>query len=449
MKLAKLRKQIDEIDRRIVQLLSERFKLTQSVSEYKKENNLSVLDANREQALLAEVMRRGKKLGLRDEFIDKLFSLILEESRWQQEKKMRKELMKKLQFVSKSEKKWKVIVGNSLIQRLPRLVDLTGYTKIGIVMDGQVGELYEKVIVKALEKDALDPLIFKIKPGEQSKSLGETSRIYEALLNGHFDRKSVLVAFGGGVVGDLTGFVAATYMRGIDVVQIPTTLLAQADAAIGGKTGVNFNGSKNIIGSFHQPQAIISDISLLKTLSKRELRSGLAEVVKYGLIKDKSIFELLERKGIDLSEDDLELLVVISTNIKGKIIEKDEQEKTGLRAQLNFGHTLGHAVESVGNGEYTHGEAISIGILFASKISYLLQMIHKSEYNRVVELVKKLNLPVACSLSRDELLKKIVYDKKSVNKQTRWVLLKGIGEAVSNQKVDDHIIAEALKEIVI
>lgn len=357
--------------------------------------------------------------------------------------------MQQLDFVSKHQSKWMVYVGQGLLPRLPQLIDLSVYTKIGIITDKNVAKLHLEQAVESLKRGINKPFIIIVLAGERTKSLTEAERIYRMLLDENFDRQSLLVAFGGGVVGDLTGFIAATYLRGIDFIQIPTTLLAQVDASIGGKTGVNFRGYKNIIGTFYQPRTIISDILLLRTLPQRELRSGLAEVLKYGLIKDKSIFELLEGKGSNLSEDDLELLVVKSSKIKGKIVEEDEQEKSGARAQLNFGHTLGHAAESVGNGEYTHGEAISIGILFASKISYLLQMIHKSEYNRVVELLKKLNLPVACSLSRDKLLKKIVYDKKNVNKQTRWVLLKGIGEAVSNQKVDDHIIAEALKKKVI
>lgn len=356
--------------------------------------------------------------------------------------------MQQLEFVSKRKTDWKVIVGQGLIQNLPHLINFSAYTKLGVITDNNVAELHLDDLVKSLSSFVNKPLIITLPAGERAKSLTEAERIYQILLDKNFDRESLLLAFGGGVVGDLTGFVAATYMRGIDFLQIPTTLLAQVDASIGGKTGVNFGGHKNIVGIFYQPRAIISDISLLRTLPQRERRSGLAEVIKYGLIKDRKIFGLLEMKGDKLSKEELQKLVALCSQIKGQIVEEDEREKSGMRALLNFGHTLGHAVESAGEGRYIHGEAISIGMRFAAKTSHLLQMIQRSEYERIAKTLTKLNLPIVCSLPREPLLEEIAYDKKSIGKESRWVLLERIGKAVANQAVPANIIRQALTEVI-
>lgn len=343
---------------------------------------------------------------------------------------------------------WSIYIGKKILDNIPELANLARYTRLALVMDRQVAKLYEAEIVAILRNGGIEPLVIIIPGGEAAKSLAEVERVYRKLLNAQFDRKSALIAFGGGVVGDITGFVAATYLRGIEFIQLPTTLLAQVDASIGGKTGVNFQGLKNMIGAFYQPRMIISDISLLRSLPQREFRSGLAEVVKYGLIKDKSIFALLEQKRTNLSEDELEFLVTKSSKIKGKIVERDERETSGVRELLNFGHTLGHAVETLGKGKYTHGEAISLGMVFAARLSLLCKMLAVKEYERIVSLLEVLGLPTTCSLSMAVLLKKIVYDKKSVRTKPRWVLLKKIGKGITGQVVAQKTVQLALKEII-
>lgn len=361
----------------------------------------------------------------------------------------RKIMKKQFIFNTKRNFEGKVIVGKNIVENIDQHIDLSLYTNIAIVYDTTTSKLFEHKINSIIKRDNKNHISIVVEEGESSKSIDTAATTYKKMLDHHFDRKSLLIAVGGGVVGDLAGFVAATFMRGIDFVQIPTTLLAQVDSAIGGKTGINFQGLKNMIGVIHQPRLIVCDVALLASLPKRQLQTGLAEVLKYGLIEDKSIFDFLEKKGLDLSEDELRDLVIKCVVIKTKIVSRDERDSAGIREKLNFGHTLGHAIESESKGKLSHGEAIAIGMVFAAGLSHRMGLINKQIVIQIEGALSKLGLPVRYHGDKATLLEKIAHDKKNIGKEVRWVLLKSIGEAVSGQMMTREIIHQELVEILV
>ncbi len=298
--------------------------------------------------------------------------------------------------------------------------------------------------------------LISIPGGDKTKNISQLDYILEECLSFKIDRNSLIIAFGGGVIGDIAGFAASILLRGIDFVQIPTTLLAQVDSSVGGKTGINSNKSKNLIGSFHQPIAVIADIDMLKTLSKREFLAGLVEVIKYGLIYDVKFFNTLENNYKDiLNYDESKLNEVISKSckIKSLIIKNDEKEN-GNRALLNLGHTFGHAIESFGkyDGTIIHGEAVSIGICLAFRLSSKMGYCPLIETERVVSFFKKLNLPTSLqevkniSFTTAEMLKKFKYDKKNKNNKLTFILNKKIGESFIKNNMDENILTEFLND---
>ena len=298
--------------------------------------------------------------------------------------------------------------------------------------------------------------LISIPGGDKTKNISQLDYILEECLSFKIDRNSLIIAFGGGVIGDIAGFAASILLRGIDFVQIPTTLLAQVDSSVGGKTGINSNKSKNLIGSFHQPIAVIADIDMLKTLSKREFLAGLVEVIKYGLIYDVKFFNTLENNYKDiLNYDESKLNEVISKSckIKSLIIKNDEKEN-GNRALLNLGHTFGHAIESFGkyDGTIIHGEAVSIGICLAFRLSSKMGYCPLIETERVVSFFKKLNLPTSLqevkniSFTTSEMLKKFKYDKKNKNNKLTFILNKKIGESFIKNNMDENILTEFLND---
>jgi 3-dehydroquinate synthase len=274
-------------------------------------------------------------------------------------------------------------------------------------------------------------------------------RGYRFLLENSTDRKGLVCTLGGGVVGDLGGYIAATYLRGVDYLQLPTTLLAQIDSSIGGKVGVNFGGKKNMVGSFYQPKAIIADVSFLKSLAPAEMRNGLAEAIKYGLAMDEELLQMIERKDGEFTADELVDIVRRCSTLKAGIVEVDETERSGQRAILNFGHTIGHAIEAVtGLQARSHGEAVAIGMTATAKISERVGMLDRNSVPRVERVLHKYGLPVSCpGLDPADLLSAIYYDKKTTAGQTAWVLLKGIGKGMVNQRVTEDIIKDILWEI--
>ena len=292
--------------------------------------------------------------------------------------------------------------------------------------------------------------------GDKTKNISQLEYILEESLSFKIDRSSLIIAFGGGVIGDIAGFAASILLRGIDFIQIPTTLLAQVDSSVGGKTGINSSKSKNLIGSFHQPIAVIADIDMLKTLPKREFLAGLVEVIKYGLIYDVEFFNSLEDNYKDiLNYDQLKLNEIISKSceIKSLIIKNDEKEN-GKRALLNLGHTFGHAIESFGkyDGTIIHGEAVSIGICLAFRLSSKMGYCPQIETDRVVRFFKKLTLPTSLQelinlpITTSEMLKKFKYDKKNKNNQLTFILNEKIGKSFIKNNMDENILIEFLND---
>ena len=290
--------------------------------------------------------------------------------------------------------------------------------------------------------------------GERSKTLASVSRLYGALFEQAADRRTVVVALGGGVIGDMAGFAAATYARGLDFVQVPTTLLAQVDSSVGGKTGVNFgsaqNSAKNLVGAFHQPRLVVIDPDTLRTLPKRERRSGLAEVVKYGIIGDKDFFALLGREMaglLDLTSTHLEHVLAHSCALKARVVEQDEHEG-GQRAILNFGHTVGHALESLTlYRTYTHGEAIALGMVSAALIGEEVGVTDPGDTEAVTALLRAAGFAVRLdpAHSTEEITRLLAWDKKSIGGSARFVLMERIGRATPGHQVSEAAIRRALK----
>ena len=326
------------------------------------------------------------------------------------------------------------------MKRLARLAK--DHSAIVVVTDKNVGKLWLRPLLLVLPQAK----VVIVPAGEKSKDIKHLQLIWKEMLDANCDRKSLVVALGGGAITDLAGFAAATYMRGVDVAYVPTTLLAQVDAAVGGKTGIDFGGGKNVIGAFHQPVAVINDARILSTLPKRQLRSGWAEVIKHGLIADRDYFAVVTaKKPEEYGGDELKKIISRSVEIKMAIVEKDEKE-AGLRKLLNFGHTVGHALEAVSwtpppkagafrRAGLLHGEAVAWGMLVAARISQRLGLLPESEL-KMVNLVLR-PLP---KMSVAEVMKKITTDKKMDHGVVQWTLLAKIGKAVINQVVGDTIV---------
>lgn len=290
-----------------------------------------------------------------------------------------------------------------------------------------------------------------LEAGEKNKSLKTVEEIYNFLVENGIRRKSVLFTVGGGVIGDVGGFVAATYMRGIDYYQVPTTFLAMVDSAVGGKTGINLPVAKNLVGAFHQPKGVFIDINFLKKLPNREFAAGMAEVIKYGLIADKELFEELETA--EVIKDDTEKLINIVRNacqIKAKIVEMDAKDCDGTRNFLNFGHTFGHAIENAaGYGIYSHGEAVSIGMMMAARLSQLLGYLDDGEVKRIERLLKRYELPIRLRspLKVSELNKAMCLDKKIESGVIHFVVLKEIGKAEKKANSDEKWLHALWNEV--
>lgn len=314
----------------------------------------------------------------------------------------------------------------------------------------RVMRLWGRELTGSLQEAGFQLTATLVPDGEQAKSLCQAERLYDAMLEARLDRWSLVVGFGGGVVGDLAGFVAATYQRGIDFVQIPTTLLAQVDASVGGKTAVNHPRAKNMIGAFHQPRLVVIDPTTLGTLSKRQLRCGLAEVVKHGVILDAALFRYLERRTSELLAAEpaaLEHVIAASCRLKSRVVAQDEKE-TGLRAILNYGHTLGHALESAGGGRWLHGEAVSLGMVGASYVARELGRVRTSFVDRQRSLLRALGLPVRTGLfSFAELWERMIHDKKAAHGALRWVLPTGLGKVDLVSEVPTEVVQRAVARL--
>jgi 3-dehydroquinate synthase len=344
-----------------------------------------------------------------------------------------------------------IFIGPGLLQRLgPECARLKLGRRGIILTDSNVGPLYQAGVVESLQKAGFEAATVSIPAGEASKNLRTVQACYDRLAAERLERNSFVVALGGGVVGDLAGFVAATYLRGIAFVQVPTSLLAQVDSSVGGKVGVNLKAGKNLVGAFYQPRLVLCDLSTLSTLPIRELRAGLSEIIKYGIIYDASLFARLEKLMPRLLACDLPALAPVIARcceIKAEVVGQDETEG-GLRAILNFGHTIGHAIEAIaGYGKYLHGEAIAIGQVAAARLSTRLLGLPEAEACRIEALLRKTGLPVAIRLNRpqrERLFSAMKSDKKVANGIVRFVLASKLGRVAGGQSVPEALIAEVL-----
>jgi 3-dehydroquinate synthase len=318
-----------------------------------------------------------------------------------------------------------------------------------VIADANVRSPHAEQAIKSLAAGGIRVDLLTVPAGEASKCVAQAERLWNELLRLQADRKTAIVAVGGGVVGDLAGYVAATYARGLAFLQVPTTLLAQVDSSVGGKVGINLPQAKNIVGAFWQPAGVLIDLDVLATLPDREYRSGLAEVVKYGVILDPAFFEYLETHVTALNARDpetLEHIVAQSCRLKAVVVEQDEREETGLRAVLNYGHTFCHAIETVtGYRRFLHGEAVAIGMVCASRLAELLGRIDARVTERQTQLLSHLGLPTSVpGLASDQLLAAMQHDKKTEYGHLRFVLPSRLGHVELVNGVDPKVVAQAI-----
>jgi 3-dehydroquinate synthase len=353
--------------------------------------------------------------------------------------------------VSLGSRSYQIKVGGGLLARLgAECATLKLGQRCAVITDANVGKKFAKSALKSLSQSGFAPVLITVPAGEKSKRISVVEKCYDQLAKHRLERKSFIVALGGGVVGDLAGFVAATYLRGIPFVQLPTTLLAQVDSSVGGKTGVNLKAGKNLVGAFYQPRLVLCDLDTLKTLPRREYVSGLAEVIKYGIIYDLVLFAQLERNLPKLLLRDTATLrdvVARCCEIKADVVGQDETE-SGLRAILNFGHTVGHAIEnSSGYGKFLHGEAIAIGQVAAAKLSRKIFSLPSGEVERVEKLFVRAGLPVKTKLNaaqRRKLFAAMKLDKKVSGGEIKFVLAEKIGTVKFGCRVAPHLIATVI-----
>jgi len=347
---------------------------------------------------------------------------------------------------------YNIIVGSNIIKFLGEYIAKLNIGRDAyIITNASIKNKYGKALNKAIKQSGFT-VRFKLVPdAEESKSIGIVSSVIKDIVRYDKKKRIFIVAFGGGVIGDLAGFIASIYKRGVPYIQVPTTLLAQVDSSIGGKTAVDLIQGKNLVGAFYQPRLVFSDVAILKTLSLKQLQSGLAEVIKYGIIKDWQLFAYLEKKYQDifsLKEPTLEFIVTRCSSIKAKIVQQDEREEKGVRTILNFGHTIGHALEVAGNYKvYNHGEAIALGMLVASDLSKKLKFINNETLQKIENLIKAVGLPTKIQkVSIADIIEAHYRDKKFIGKKSKFVLLENIGMVKVVEKIPPKIIREALRK---
>ena len=350
--------------------------------------------------------------------------------------------------VDLGDRSYPIYIGQNLLDQTDILKKHIPGKNVLIVSNETVAPLYLKKVEALLDGFRFESVI--LPDGEQYKNLEILNTIFDALLTHRMDRNTTIIALGGGVIGDMAGFAAASYQRGVHLIQIPTTLLSQVDSSVGGKTGVNHPLGKNMIGAFYQPRAVIADISTLNTLDDRQLSAGLAEVIKYGLIKDADFFDWIDHNMDALLQRDPQALtyaIEVSCQTKANVVAADEKE-SGQRALLNLGHTFGHAIETgMGYGEWLHGEAVGAGMCMAAKMSALLGWFSKEQVEQTISIMKHARLPTTApdSMSEQQFLDLMSVDKKVLDGVLRLVLLKSIGDAVVTSDYNKEQLAEAIK----
>jgi 3-dehydroquinate synthase len=346
-----------------------------------------------------------------------------------------------------------ILIGNGILGDVAHsIAPLFEASRILIVTNPSVDGLYGSTLRKALESLPCDVLTELIPEGEEWKNLSTFEKLIDRMAEARLDRKSLLVALGGGVVGDIAGFAAATFMRGIPYVQVPTTLLAQVDSSIGGKVGVDHQLAKNLVGSFYQPALVCIDPAMLASLPDAQVRNGVAEIIKYGMIADEGLFMLLERQMKSLPRLEpglLEEVIRRCCQIKARIVQQDVRETTGLRMILNYGHTIGHAVEAVtGYTRFSHGEAIAIGMTAAAKIARIMDLATEEVETRQRELLSGAGLPIALTgIETAQLIEATLLDKKATGGRTRFVIPLAVGKVVVKEGIPVELVEQALHEL--
>jgi 3-dehydroquinate synthase len=351
--------------------------------------------------------------------------------------------------VGLGDRSYEIVIGHDLLSRLGLRTKEFRPSKVAVISNETVFPLYKDSVLASMKESDISPEVILMPDGEEYKGLEWANNIYGKLLEARFDRSSMIIALGGGVVGDLAGFVAATYMRGIRYIQVPTTLLSQVDSSVGGKTGVNHPLGKNMIGAFYQPSLVLIDVDTLKTLPEKEFLAGMAEVIKYGVIEDGEFFKFLkENKDNILSlGESITHIVRRSCEIKADVVSKDERE-AGLRAILNFGHTIGHSIETVTEyKEYLHGEAIAIGMRYAADLAVRMGMFEKASAAEVKSLIESYRLPAQLpkGINLSDMMKAMQVDKKAQAGRLRFILPDSIGKVSIVDDVDEGLIREVLE----
>ena len=353
--------------------------------------------------------------------------------------------------VALGDRAYPIHIGSGLIQNAELILPHLKRKQVAIVTNTTVAPLYLEKLAKSLSEAGVGVIEIILPDGEAYKNSETLNQIYDALLKDRCERKTTLIALGGGVIGDLTGYAAATYLRGVPFIQIPTTLLSQVDSSVGGKTGINHPLGKNMIGAFYQPKLVLADIDTLQTLPKRELSAGMAEVIKYGLIRDADFFNWLETniaKLMNLDEAVISYAIYRSCQNKAEVVAADEHE-TGERAMLNLGHTFGHAIENaMGYGVWLHGEAVAAGTMLAADLSQRMGWLNATEVQRIHALLTASSLPLrAPNLGVEKYLDLMQSDKKVADGKIRLVLQRGIGKAEITGDYDTEKLKQTLEAI--
>ncbi|WP_070970600.1 3-dehydroquinate synthase [Vibrio sonorensis] len=351
--------------------------------------------------------------------------------------------------VSLGERSYPISIGAGLFEDPAHLSPLSANQNVLVISNVTVAPLYAETIVNRLTELGCNTQVLELPDGEQYKSLDTFNTVMSFLLEKNYSRDVVIIALGGGVIGDLVGFAAACYQRGVDFIQIPTTLLSQVDSSVGGKTAVNHPLGKNMIGAFYQPKSVVIDTNCLKTLPEKEFAAGIAEVIKYGIIYDADFFDWLEEnldKLYALDEAALSYAIARCCQIKAEVVAQDEKE-AGIRALLNLGHTFGHAIEAeLGYGKWLHGEAVSSGTVMAAKTAQLQGLISKEQLERIISILKRAKLPIHTpeSMSFADFMKHMMRDKKVLSGELRLVLPTSIGTADVFKGVPESVIEQAI-----
>lgn len=356
-----------------------------------------------------------------------------------------------------------IIVGQGILPALGRHISSAGLKgRVIVISDKTVSRIYGAVVKHSLRSSGFRSDIIVVPSGERAKSMDMAKKLYAKLLDLKVHRDCTIASLGGGVIGDLAGFIAATYMRGVNFVQVPTTLLSQVDASIGGKTAVNLEEAKNIVGAFHQPRLVFSDVSALITLPAQEIRNGLAEVIKYGMIKDPSLFSFLEKQLVGIRNPRLtdpkefkqllavwERIVASSAAIKSSVVASDEKETKGPRMVLNFGHTIGHAAETLKDYKgISHGQAVAVGMVAAANIALKMKLCRTDVVKRLETLVSAAGLPVTLKgLEAEDIIAKLILDKKVRDGKILFVLPRSVGSVVISDRIPVRTAREVLKQM--